>query len=128
MGLAEAQYPKVLRIAKQNAASLFNIMQQALLKPVGFRDTSVLYSPNRSNANQTGTTRVQFLPQVNCQDIVFAYSNYYEASAGIVVANTNPITVKASLEINGGATIPIYFNRMRTITIQSGQTVFSEPV
>jgi lysophospholipase L1-like esterase len=107
-------------------ASLQNLQQQLLLKPVGFRDTSPIYSPARDNTNQTGTSRVQFFPQVKCQDIVLAYSNYYVASS-TSTPNTNSINVKVSLEVNG-VLIPVFFNGRRTVTIDGGATIYSDPI
>jgi lysophospholipase L1-like esterase len=116
------------RLINQNVSTLSNVTKQLQLKPIGFRDTSPIYSPSRDNTNQTGTTRVEIFPQVNCQDLVLAYSNYYIPSSGTVAANTNSINVKASIEINGGTPIPVYFNGARTVSIAGGATIFSDTV
>lgn len=103
---------------------LSDIMKPAILTPVGFRDTAV---SGRANANQTGTTRMRLFPQFNCQDLVLVYANYYNGTLGTPTPNTNSLTVKASIEINGNLS-PVYFNGKRTVTIEGGASVYSDPV
>jgi len=92
--------------------------------PVALRDTTPVFNA-RSNDNQTGTTRFHIQHKNAFQDMVIAYSNHY--SNGVLIANTNVINVKASVEINGSI-IPVYFNGKRTIEIGMGAVVYSDPV
>lgn len=122
MSLSDIQSMKALKLAKQNNASL----KQITTTPIGFRDTSFLFN-SRDNTNQTGTTRLCLFPQFDCQDIVLAYSNVYESSASTIVPNTNSINIKASLDVRGNL-FPVFFNGKRTVTIEAGATVYSDPV
>jgi hypothetical protein len=122
MSLADIQSMKALKIAKQNNASL----KQIMTTPIGFRDTSSLFN-SRDNVNQTGTTRLCLFPQFDCQDIVLVYSNVYENSASTIVPNTNSISIKASLDVRGNL-FPVFFNGKRTVTIEGGATVYSDPI
>lgn len=57
-----------------------------------------------------------------------AFSNFYPA-AGVVEADTpNPITVRAAFEPVSGTVIPITFAGRRSVTIEPGATVYSDPL
>jgi lysophospholipase L1-like esterase len=109
---------------KKLSNQLIDLSKQLTVAPVGFRDGGII---SRANANQTGTTRIHLFPQFDCQDLVLVYSNYYQGASTTPTPNTNSITVKASLEINGVIT-PVFFNGKRTTTIEGGAVIYSDPI
>jgi lysophospholipase L1-like esterase len=127
MSLADVLTTNILNLSKQNIYNVANMVKKpvyAHLTPVAFRDMNIA---GQNNANPTGTTRFTILPKFTCQDIVIAYSNYYNGGTGTPTPTTNPISVKASLELNG-TLIPIYFNGNRTINLAPGSVVYSDPI
>jgi hypothetical protein len=99
-------------------------LKQTNLTPVLTRDLTL---NDRSNVNQTGTTRIRVYSQFQSQDLRIMYSNYYNGNVSKFTPNTNNISVKAAIEING-VVIPMYFNGKRTVVIEGGANVLSDPI
>ncbi|ULT55398.1 SGNH/GDSL hydrolase family protein [Neobacillus drentensis] len=119
---------KGTEISYQDPDILTNVVKQGVISPIGFRDLSVSQgSTGRSNTNQTTTSRVRIFPKYDCQDLILVFTNLYRLNGNTLAANTNSITVKASLEING-TLIPVFFNAKRNVTIEGGGAVHSDPI
>ncbi|SEN19815.1 GDSL-type esterase/lipase family protein [Paenibacillus sp. OV219] len=69
----------------------------------------------------------QFTVAEDCVGIKFVYANHQTTTAGDV-ANPDPITIKASVDLGGGVLIPIRFNGLKTVTIDGGGFVTSDEI
>lgn len=85
-------------------------------------------APNNLSSSGSGiTTQIKHTVQTACAGLRLAYSNYYNNS-GVDADGPNPITVKASIRLDDGSHVPVFFNGRRTIIVEPGQTVLSDPV
>lgn len=107
-----------------NVASLAKKPFVGNLTPIAFRDFN---TAGQSNSYASGTSRCQVFPKFTSQDIVLAFSNFYNGGVGSPTPTPNTLTVKASIEINGKL-IPVYFSGNRSITINPGGVVYSDPI
>jgi hypothetical protein len=93
--------------------------------PINLREASI--AVGRDNANQSGTLRWQILPATACHDLQLVYVNYYRAAGQFIAPNTNPIWLKAALELNGNI-LPVYFHGARTNVLENGGVSVSDPI
>jgi hypothetical protein len=86
-----------------------------------------LTTPNKSNGIVTSQTFREWTPLArDVTGLVVTFSNWSMTVSG-EVAGDNAITVKAAVEYNG-AYYPLLFGGQRTVTIQPGDNVASDPL
>jgi len=78
-------------------------------------------------AMTSGTVRREHIIAVPCIDPIASFHNYYRSTSSTVQATTNPITFKASWDVDG-VIYPMYFKGQRTNVLDPGGVVFSDPV
>jgi len=81
-----------------------------------------------SNGTDTGGNyRMKHTVIQSCHDIQVAFGNFQNSSGTEQNGNGN-LTIKASFETPSGVFVPIYFNGSRTVVIEPGGLVWSDPV
>jgi hypothetical protein len=96
-----------------------------VMAPVPILRRNQHYGDTMTTSAQSGTTRMAVRNVETCHDLRVMYSNW--GRNGIIVANPNAISVKASVEIDG-VLFPVWFGGRRTVTIDPGATLVSDPV
>lgn len=86
-------------------------------------------SPNNlSDGVSTGiTTQTVHACQTAAAGLQLAYANYYNNN-GVDADGLNNITVKASLKLSDATFMPVFFNGRRSVVIEPGATVVSDPI
>lgn len=86
-------------------------------------------SPNNlSDGVSTGiTTQTVHTCQTAAAGLRLAYANYYNNN-GVDADGPNNITVKASLKLSDATFMPVFFNGRRSVVIEPGATVVSDPI
>ncbi len=85
---------------------------------VGLTDGSIL----------GGTAKLSHLAVRTFYGIRLAFSNFYAGAGNTETDTPNPITVRAAVEPLGNVIVPVTFNGARSVVIQPGATVLSDPL
>lgn len=75
-----------------------------------------------------GTARLAHVASRSVFGVSLAFSNWYAGASNVETDSPNAITVRASIEAISTATIPVTFNGSKTVVIDPGATVYSDPV
>lgn len=83
---------------------------------------------NLSDGVSTGiTSQLVHTVSTACAGVRLVYANYYN-NGGVVSDGTNDITVKASIRNADGTYQPAFFNGRRSVVVEPGSAVISDPV
>lgn len=75
-----------------------------------------------------GTAKYAHVAVRTCFGIQLAYSNFFSGASNTEQDGPNPITIRAAVEPFGNVIMPVTFNGARSIVIEPGCTVLSDPV
>ena len=85
-------------------------------------------SNNISDGVSTGiTTQLYHTTDVACSGIRLVFANVYNNN-GVETDGTNDINVKANIRLTGGLNFPVFFGGRRTVVVEPGAVVVSDPV
>ncbi|WP_018762424.1 SGNH/GDSL hydrolase family protein [Arthrobacter sp. 135MFCol5.1] len=78
-------------------------------------------------AGATGTARTPHVATVDCCDLRLVYGNSYINGSFIETDGANPVTIKASVEVNG-VIYRVTFGGLQTGTVDPGGKLISDPL
>jgi len=95
-------------------------------QPVGTRPNHL--TAGRVSFTDSGrTTRVGHIVPFSCTNLQLLFGNHYVGGWG-ETPNTDDINVKAAIEYPLGTILPVFFNGARTVNLQGGCLVKSDPL
>lgn len=110
-----------------SAGLSYEALGQGLFTPVANRTSFSQSNTPVSNGTDTSTTyRTHHTVIQTCNPIQFVYHNSFN-NAGSEADGANNITVRAGVEAPAGTRNPVFFNGARSVVIEPGAYVVSDP-